>query len=148
MKRNEKRYHEVIGNKVASVYIQEFYLPKAQTFDDGTNTITTSYYENIGVCVSNSRRTNNDWWNGDKSGNRLYNKSTGTASTFMEIVDTLTVHVLEFCIKYGYYCCVFTPTDSHRRKVYMSVLKHVCKKCNLTYRYVLCDDDEIMVWIE
>ena len=41
MKKHEKRYHEVVGNKVASVYVQEFYFPKFRTFTDGTDTIET-----------------------------------------------------------------------------------------------------------
>lgn len=150
MKKHEKRYHVSINNKVASIYIDEVYLPESdrfQRFTDGTETIHTCYYEYIGICVGNSKRSNNDWWNGDKSGWKLYNKSTGTASTFKAIVDTLAIHVLEFYCTYGYYCCVFEPTDKRRRKTYMKAIKHICKKSNLDYRYVIKDDNEIMVYI-
>ena len=45
MKKNEKRYHETVNNKVASVYIQENYLPKTRTFTDCADSITTTYYD-------------------------------------------------------------------------------------------------------
>ena len=148
MKKNEKRYHKVIGNKVASVYIQEFYLDKSYRYTDDTEIIDTCYYENISICVGKNRRANNDWYNGDKSGNKIHNKSTGTITTFMGIIDMLTLHILEFYHTYGYYCCTFTPTDDKRRKAYFKAIKRLCKKCYLTYRYVICDDDELMIWIE
>lgn len=147
MKKNEKRYHEIIGKKVASVYIHECYLDKVYSFTDCTDTIETKYYEYIGICVSNGRRSNNDWWNGDKSGDKIYNKSTGNIATFTSIVETLTIHILEFYHTYGYYCCSFEPTDVHRRKTYLKAFKHVCKRCHLDYRYVIKDDNEIMVYI-
>lgn len=147
MKRNEKRYHEVVGNKVASVYIKECYLDKTYHFTYETNTISTCYYDYIGICVGKSRRSNNDWWNGDKNGDKLYNKSTGNIATFSAIMDTLTIHVLEFYNRYGYYCCSFEPTDVRRGITYMKALKHICKKCNLDYRYIIKDDVEIMVYI-
>lgn len=147
MGKNEKRYHETIGNKVCSIYIQEKYLDKVYRYTDDTETIDTRYYEYIGICVGKSRRANNDWWNGDKSGNKIYNKSTGTMSTFMKIVDTLTIHVLEHVLTYGDYCFAFEPTDERRRKTYMKAVKYVCKKCGLDYRYVLLDDNEIMYQI-
>ena len=147
MKRNEKRYHETIGNKVASVYIQEVYLDKTYVFTDYTETIETRYYEYIGICVGKSKRSNNDWWNGDKDGDKLYNKSTGNINTLISIIDTLTLHILEFYNQYKYYCFVFEPTDDHRRKTYMKAVKHICKKACLDYRYVIKDDNEIMVYI-
>lgn len=148
MKKHEKRYHEVVGNKVASVYIQEFYFPKFRTFTDGTDTIETQYTENISICVGKSRRANNDWFNGDKTGDKIHNKSTGNIATFMSIVDTLTLHILEFHHIYGYYCCTFTPTDDKRRKTYLKAIKHLCRECYLTFKYVICDDNELMIWIE
>lgn len=147
MKKKEKRYHETVGKKVASVYIQECYLNKTYRFYDGTEAIETSYYDYIAVCVSNSRRSNNDWWNGDKNGDKFYNKSTGNITTFAAIIDMLTIHILEFYCTYGYYCCVFEPTDDRRRKVYLTALKHICSKSNLDYYYVIKDSNEIMVWI-
>ena len=147
MKKNEKRYHMHVGNKVASVYIQEIYLDKTYTYTDATATINTRYYEYIGICVSNGRRTNNDWWNGDKDGDKFYNKSTGNVTTFKAIIDALAINILEFYRIYGYYCCVFEPTDMHRRKTYLKAFKHICKKCHLDYRYVIKDDNEFMIWI-
>ncbi len=148
MKRNERRYHETVGKKVASVYIQENYFSKPVLFSDSDKEFTIYHYEYIGICVGNSRRSNNDWWNGDKEGRKILNKSTGSIATFLAIVDTLTIHILESILQYGYYCCEFKPTDTHRKVTYMKAIKHVCKKCNLSYHYVIEDDNEIMYWIE
>ena len=147
MKKSEVRYHEIVSNKVASVYINKHYLNKDSVFTDGTDAICTRYYEYIGICVSNSRRFNNDWWNGDKRGDAVYNKSTGDIYTLNAIMDTLTIHVLECCLKYGFYCCMFEPTDMRRRKTYMKAIKHICKKCNLQYKYVITGDNEFLYYI-
>lgn len=150
MKKNHKRYHMVSNNKVASVYIDEVYLPdgdRFQKFYDGVDTITTCYYEYIGVCVSNSRRTNNDWWRGDKTSDKMYNTSTGNGATFVAIADMLEQHIDEFILRYGYYCCMFEPTDDRRRRVYMRMVKHYCKERGLDWHYVIADDDTLLYWI-
>ena len=159
MKKNEKRYHKTIGGKVASVYINEVYASnKPVTFvgnglrsayrDKYTNetwlttsTIKTYYYEYIGACVSNSRRFNNDWWNGDKNGDVVYNKSTGNIRTLMAIVDILENHIISFIDTYGYYICEFEGTDKHRNDTYRRMVHKMTHKYGLTYRAIESDND-------
>lgn len=147
MKKYEKRYHKAIDNKVASVYIDEVFLPKERVFDDGTETMTICYYEYIGICVSNNKRFNNDWWNGDKKGNAIYNKSTGNIKSILAIADMLSIHIDNSIATYGNYCCMLEPTDTHRRKAYMRMIKNYCNKRNLDYYYVIIDTNTLLYWI-
>ena len=149
MKKNHKRYHNYLNNgQVASVYVSEVLLNKPFTFNDGTQSITTSYYDYKGICVGHTKRQNNDWWNDDKTSKVLENKSTGKSiEGLIAITDTLTIHVLEFIKTYGYYCVMFEPTDKKRRITYTRFIKHLCKEVGLTYKYVIADDDTLVYWI-
>lgn len=148
MKKKEKRYHRTVGNKVVSIYIKEVYLPKAKvfTYKDGES-ICTSYYEYIGACVSNSKRINNDWWNGDKHGNKLHNRSTGTTTTFITIANTMIKHAEEFMKEYGWYCCMIDGTDDHRMNTYIKIAYHYAKKKDLTL-ITVATDDGLLCWFE
>lgn len=159
MKKNEKRYHKTIGNKIASVYIDEVYVNgnKKISFMGKTlwssysdkytdalslcnSVIETYYYEYIGVCVSNSRRFNNDWWNGDKHGDAVHNKSTGNIKTIVAIADMLEQHIINFIDTYGYYICIFDPTDKHREGAYKRMMHKMTHKHGLTYRAIKDED--------
>ena len=156
MKKDEKRYHKTVGNKTASVYISEVYSNgnKKMTFigkslwsaysDKYTdvmaltnNTVVkTHYYEYIGICVSNSRRFNNDWWNGDKCGDVVHNKSTGNIRTLVAIADMLEQHIVKFVDIYDYYICIFDPTDEHRESTYRKMMHKMARRNDLTYRAI------------
>lgn len=140
MKKQEKRYHKEVKNKIASLYIEEHYLPKSTKFEYNNNCIETIYYDFIGACVSNSRRTNNDWWTGDKRCNKLHNVSTGDISTFIAIVSMLEKHIHTFIKEYGYYCCMIDGTDDHRTETYMKMVYHYAKKHHLSVTVVATDD--------
>ena len=140
MKKKEKRYHRVVGDKVASVFIKEVYLPKTKTYADEYDVINVNYYEYIGACVSSNKRTNNDWWNGDKRGNKLHNRSTGNVRTFATVIDVLTKHVNAFINEYGYYCCMVDATDERRMLTYIKTVRHYAKKHKLTLTMVATDD--------
>ena len=140
MKKNEIRYHNKIGNKVTSVYIEETFLNHSIDFSDKENTVTTSYYDYIGICVSNNKRLNNDWWNGDKQGNKLENKSTGNIKCLATIAKTLERHIDTFFKNYDYYCCMIEYTDEHRKNTYDKMINHYCKKNNLRPCCVTVDD--------
>ena len=148
MKKHEKRYHKTIGNKVASVYIKEVYLPKSITFSYAGSSISTSYYEYICACVSNSKRTNNDWWNDDKKAcDKMWNRSTGTATTFVSIADMAVKHADAFIKEYGYYCCMIDATDNKRLDTYFKMVYHYAKKKHLTITTVATDDG-LLCWFE
>ena len=151
MTKKHKRIHVTVNNKVASIYINEVYLPNGdrfQKFTDGLDTINTSYYEYLGICVGNKRRENNDWWNNDKCQlEKKYNKSTGSITTFTAITHVLEAHIDNFINTYGYYCCMFEPTDTRRRKTYMKMINYYCKKRNLINYYVIVDKDTFLYWI-
>lgn len=146
MKKKEKRYHKKVGNKAVSLYIQEVYLPK-KTYTYKTDVIETSYYEFIGACVSNSRRTNNDWWNGDKKCNKMYNRSTGNSGTFITIAAMMTAHISTFIKEYGWYCCMIDGTDDHRMETYIKMACHYAKKNNISLTTVATDDG-LLCWFE
>lgn len=170
MKKNHKRYHKTLGGKVASVYVNEVYSngnnkmsfvgrhlwaghyadfqgKYVDSLSMGRNIIQTHYYEYIGVCVSNSRRFNNDWWNGDKRGDIVYNKSTGNIRTIVAIVDMLEQHVLKFVNIYGYYVCMFDPTDEHRENVYRRMMHKMAVKNDLKYRAIKNDEDGSYIYV-
>lgn len=148
MNKDEIRYHNKVGNKIASVYIQETFLDHSTDFYgyDKGNTITTSYYDYIGICVSNSRRLNNDWWNGDRQGNKLNNKSTGNIKCLTTIVKTLERHIDTFFKNYNYYCCMIEYTDEHRKNTYDKMINHYCKKNNLK-PYCVTVDDQTQIYL-
>lgn len=132
------RYHEYMDNKVVSVYI-EGTNNNHHLFYDNVN-----YSEDIGVVISKSRRFNNDWYNGDKKGDKIHNRSTGSIKCLLSIVDTLTIHVLEYMQTYKcdyYFTC--TPTDKHRETTYLMIAKRVCKQCNIDYECVKLIDGEL-----
>ena len=156
MKKDEKRYHKTIGDKTASVYISEVYAKgnKKESFIgkslwsaysdkhtdamalSNSNVVETHYYEYIGICVSSSRRFNNDWWNGDKHGDMVHNKSTGNIRTLVAIADMLEQHIIKFIDMYDYYICVFDPTDEHREGAYRRMMHKMARKHGLTYRAI------------
>ena len=156
MKKNEKRYHKTVGGKVASVYINEVYAEgnKKESFvgkalwsaytDKYTDAmalsnsaiVKTHYYDYIGICVSNSRRFNNDWWNGDKRGDAVHNKSTGNIRTLVAIADMLEQHIIKFINEYDYYVCAFEPTDERRESAYRRMMHKMARKNGLTYRSI------------
>lgn len=132
------RYHRNIeNNQVASVYIDEVYLKKMSSFSDDACTIRTGYYEYIGIIIGKCRRLNNDWWNGDKVGNKVHNKSTGKdIRGLIAIFDELIAHVLTFINNYGCYCAMVSGTDERRVTVYHHFIKRLCKQCNLEFTFV------------
>lgn len=147
MKKKEKRYHRKVSGKVASVFIQEVYLPKAKTYRDKYSSIYTGYYDYICACVSNSRRKNNDWWNNDKTCDNMYNRSTGNTMTFIAIADMLTKHIETFIKQYGYYCCMVDGTDERRITTYFKMVRHYAKKKKLKLTTVATDDG-LLCWFE
>lgn len=152
-KKKIKRIHQEVAGKVASIYIKEHYVPKCnQVFTDGYDIIDTCYYEEIGVCVGNARRENNDWWNGDKKEYRKDNKSTGNNATFLSIIKTLENHINDFISKYNYYCIMFTGTDKRRQETYEKAIKYFCRKYNKNSTWVITDVmdgiPEYLVYIE
>ena len=152
MKKNHVRYHATVSNKVASVYIDEVYAPQdkyMKLYDTKYRFVTnpyihTRYYEYIAICVSNNRRTNNDWYNGDRIGNRLHNKSTGNIHTLIAIANMLEEHIVKFINQYGYYCCMFEPTDERREKTYIMMMNKLVKKHCLIHEKIVTVDGSIV----
>jgi hypothetical protein len=55
MKRNEKRFHVEVEGQIVSVYFHEKW-----------NKFHCAYTYEVGVRISNSKRSNNDWYAGGK----------------------------------------------------------------------------------
>lgn len=164
MKKKERRYHKTVGNRVASVYISEVYKSNKDMVFTGktlwsgyrdkytdaislsSNTVETHYYEYISICVGRSRRFNNDWYRGDKRGDVVLNKSTGNIRTIVAIADMLEQHIIEFIDTYGYYICIFDPTDEHRESAYRKMMHKMAYKHGLTYRAIK-DEDGSYVYV-
>jgi hypothetical protein len=149
MKKNQKKYTKELRNgMVASLYITERYWSKAFTVTDKDDSITTMYYEEIGAIVGRTRRQCNDWYNGDKTGNKLYNKMTGAnAEGFLAIISMMNTHIDKFISAYGYYCCMIDGTDDKRMKTYIKAVFHYCNKKHISLKTVATDDG-LLCWME
>ena len=127
----ELRFHKTLeNNQVASLYIDKL------SVNYHTNEWSIRECSYIGCIISNNRRFNNDWWNGDKKGNVVTNKSTGKSiEGFAWIVDTLFDYVLsQVSRKSNDYSCalLINGTDDKRISCYDKAIKHICKKYKLT----------------
>lgn len=121
MRNQEVRYHRVVGDKVASVFI-----------DKHDESDVLKKHEYIGICVSGSKETNVDWWNGKKKAKELYNVQTGNINTIMAITNTLSEHIYMRICSDGEYVGVCEPTDPKRRKTYKMMIKTISKQMNCT----------------
>lgn len=128
MKKNEKRFHSYVDNYVASVYFTTTYLDKCIEFNNGTEVWN---YDTVGVCVSRSKRLNNDWYNGDKVGLKLHNRSTGNIKTITAIVDIIETHLINKLTIDGIAAIEFEPTDEHRAKAYKKMMHRFVNKYNV-----------------
>ena len=124
MKNKIIRIHNQTKSGVASIYIEQ----QANEYKLSKDKVLSKQFR-ISIIVGKTKRNNNDWFNGDREGNKYHNKSTGSGlHGLSSILSTLDDFIVGEILKNGYCMLLVQPTDEKRAKLYDSAIKRRVKR--------------------